>query len=357
MTVRIAAVGYGDIAQRRHFPQLRELAGRAELVAIAGRDAGRMAGCAARFGVPRWSTDVAAVVADPGVDAVLVLTAPDTHAEFATMAVRAGKHVLVEKPLVPTLAEAAQLSAAVRGAAKPVTFMALPFIETPDHVLAARLIARGAIGEVSAVECHRGHRGPTHAGWFYDKAQAGGGVLADLGIYHLTSIAALFGPAARFTASLSTRFATRVLDDGSVVRPDVEDSALVSLVLEGGVAASMHAHWNGSQPHTATRARVVAIGREGSLYFGAADGLVHLWRPGGDGARFGGEDGMYDAYPVRSFRPEGAGAPASIMRAFVERIEAGDVSTRSLDIQAHVLEIIARAYEDGVQPVVPRTRF
>ncbi len=337
MTVRIAAVGYGDIAQRKHFPQLAELGGRAKLVAIAGRDAGRLADCAARFGVARWSTDVASVVGDAGVDAVLVLTAPDTHADFAEMAVRAGKHVLVEKPLVPTLDEAARLLAAVR--ARPVTFMALPFIETPDHVLAAALIARGAVGEVSAVECHRGHKGPTHAGWFYDKAQAGGGVLADLGIYHLTSIATLFGAAERFTVLLSTRFATRVLDDGFVVRPDVEDSALVSLVLGGGVAASMHAHWNGSQPHTATRARVVVIGREGNLYFGAPDGMVHLWRP--DGAEFGGESGAFDGYPVESFRTT---AGPTIVEAFVERIEAGDVSTRSLEIQAHVLEIIARSY-------------
>lgn len=350
--IRLAAVGYGDIAQRKHFPQLAELGGRAELVAIAGRDGARMAACAARFGVPRWSTDVASVIGDPGVDAVLVLTAPDTHAEFAAMAVRAGKHVLVEKPLVPTLAEAAMLAAAVR--ARPVTFMALPFIETPDHLLAARLIGQGAVGEVAAVECHRGHKGPTHAGWFYDKAQAGGGVLADLGIYHLTSIATLFGPAVRFTASLSTRFATRVMDDGAVVTPDVEDSALVSLVLEGGVAASMHAHWNGSQPHTATRARVLVVGREGSLYFGAPDGMVHLWRPGGDGARFGGVDGVFDGLPVRSFAVGGAGV--TIMRAFVERIEAGDRSGRSLAIQAHVLEIIARAYA-GAQPIRLESTF
>jgi predicted dehydrogenase len=340
VTLRIAAVGYGDIAQRKHFPQLAALGGRAELVAIAGRDDARMAACAARFGVARWSADVASVVGDPGVDAVLVLTAPDTHADFAEMAVRAGKHVLVEKPLVPTLHEAARLAAAVR--ARPVTFMALPFVETPDHVLAAELIARGAVGEVSAVECHRGHKGPTHAGWFYEKARAGGGVLADLGIYHLTSIAWLFGPASRFMASLSTRFATRVMDDGSVVRPDVEDSALVSLVLESGVAASMHAHWNGSQPHTATRARMVVIGREGNLYFGAPDGLVHLWRP--DGRGFGGAAGMFDGAAVESFRP---GVGATIVAAFVERIAAGDVSARSLEIQAHVLEIIARSYAEG----------
>ena len=342
MSIRIAAIGHGDIAQRRHFPQLAELAGRAELVAIAGRDAGRLSACAARFGVARWSTDVASVVNDPGIDAVMVLTAPDTHGEFAEMAARAGKHVLVEKPLVPTQAEARRLAAVVRAVPRPITFMALPFVETPDHVLAAELIARGAIGEVSAVECHRGHRGPTHAGWFYNKAQSGGGVLADLGIYHLTSIASLLGPAIRFSASLSTRFATRQMDDGTVVRPDVEDGALLSLVLESGVAASLHAHWNGSQPHTATRARMLVVGRAGSLYFGAADGLVHLWRPAGDAGAFGGAEGVFDGYPVRSFQT--ASAAPSIVRAFVERIEAGDVSTRSLNIQAHVLEIIARAY-------------
>ena len=147
------------------------------------------------------------------------------------------------------------------------------------------------------------------------------------------------------------------MNDGSVVAPDVEDSALVSLVLESGVAASMHAHWNGSQPHTATRARVLVIGREGSLYFGAADGLVHLWRPAGDGLAFGGEQGVFDGYRVRSFRPDGAGTMPSIVRAFVERIEAGDTSTRSLDIQAHVLEIIARTYENEAQPVLMNTKF
>jgi len=363
VTLRIAAIGYGDIAQRRHFPQLLELKGRAELVAIAGRDEARLAACAVRFGIERWSTDPASVIADPGVDAVLVLTAPDSHAAYAEMALRAGKHVMVEKPLVPTLAEATHLAAVLREQArvKPVTFFALPFIETPDHLLVADLLRRGAIGEVGAVECHRGHRGPTHAGWFYDKAQAGGGVLADLGIYHLTTVASLFGPIARFTASLSTRFATRTMDDGSIVAPDVEDSALLGLVLESRIGVSLHAHWNGGQPHQATRARVMVVGRSGTLYFGGADGAVQLYRPDGDYAVLAGagEATSFDGYAVRTLRPPGAGTPPSIVAAFVARIEARDTGTLSLDIQAHVLEVIARAYEcaDAGQPVAPNARF
>lgn len=362
MTLKIAAIGYGDIAQRRHFPQLQELRGRAELVAIAGRDPTRLAACAARFAVPRWSTDPATLAADADIDAILVLTAPDTHAAFAELAIRAGKHVMVEKPLVPTLAEATRLAAALRHQArtKPVTFLALPYIETPDHRLAADLLARGAIGEPSAAEFHRGHRGPTHAAWFYSKAQAGGGVLADLGIYHLTSAATLFGPAARFTASLSTRFATRTLDNGSTVTPDVEDSALLSLLTRSGIAVSLHAHWNGSQPHQATRARVTLIGREGSLYFGGPDGAVHLWRPDGNYRLVAdAETASFDGYDVRTLRPPGAGTPPSFVAAFTDRIEAGDTSTRSLDIQAHVLELIALSYHHATtgQPIIPATRF
>ena len=169
MVLRMAAIGCGDIAQRRHFPDIAALAGTADLVAIAGRDRARVAACAARFGVKRWYTDPAAMLGDGGIDAVLVLTPPDSHAFYAEMAVRAGLHVLVEKPLVPSLAEAMRLAAAVREQARirPVTFFALPHVATAEHRLVDRLVKAGAVGEVTSVECHRGHRGPTHADWFY----------------------------------------------------------------------------------------------------------------------------------------------------------------------------------------------
>jgi predicted dehydrogenase len=358
--IRIGAIGYGDIAQRRHFPQIQALAGRAELVAIAGRNRGRLAECAARFGVPRWYDDPAAMLAEAPVDAVLVLTAPDSHADFAAMAVRAGKHVMVEKPLVRSLDEARALAEAVRAQPRPLTFLALPFVETPDHRLVDRLLREGAVGAVSALECHRGHKGPTHAGWFYSRELAGGGVLADLGIYHLTTVVHLLGPMARGVANLSTRYDSRRMDDGSTVHPDVEDSAMLALTSRERVAVSLHAHWNGSLPHTETRARVVIFGREGTIWFGAPDGAVRLHRADGDYRLFpGAQPATHDGYDVRSLVPPGAGGPTRIIEAFIERIEAGDTGPRSLDIQAHVLEIIARAYEsaEGGQPFVPTAAF
>ena len=360
MVLRIAAIGYGDIAQRRHFPDIAALPGRAELVAIAGRDSARLQACAERFRIPRWYTDAAAMLGEVDVDAVLVLTPPDSHAAYAELAVRAGKHVLIEKPLVPTLAEALRLCEAVR-AAKPVTVFPLPHVGNAEHRLVDRLLRAGAVGEVTGVECHRGHRGPTHAGWFYQKRLAGGGVLSDLGIYGLTSVATLFGPAVSMIAACSRHFETRVMDDGSVVRPDVEDSALIGLLLEGGIAVSLNANWNGCLSHHHTRMRAVVIGREGMLHFGVVDGGVYVFRPDGNYRTLpdGSEAAVFDGYACRKFAPGGAGGAASIVGEFVARIEAGDSSMRRLEMQTHVLEIIAKAYASagsgrGVVPIVQR---
>ncbi len=349
MVLRIAAIGYGDIAQRRHFPEIQALNGVAELVAIAGRDAARVADCATRFNVPHAFTDVGKMLSEVAIDAVLVLTPPDSHADYAEMAVRAGKHVLLEKPLVTTIEEARRLTEAVRAQnfKRAITFFPLPNVGNPEHKLVAQLLQNGAVGEVTSVEVHRGHRGPTHAGWFYNKKQAGGGVLCDLGIYGLTSVATLFGPAVSMTASCSRHFETRTMDDGTVVRPDVEDSALISLLLESRIAVTMNANWNGFLSHHHSRMRTVVIGREGILNFGVADGAVYVFRPDGNYQALppGFVEAQFDGYACRKLAPDKPGKPPSIVGDFVARIAAGDTSTRSLDIQAHVLEIIAKAYQ------------
>ena len=364
MTLRIAAIGCGDIAQRRHFPDIAAMGEEVQLVAIAGRDPGRVQACAERFGVPKWYTDPAAMLADPDIDAVLILTPPDSHGEHAAMAVRAGKHVLVEKPMVTSVAQARALTQAVRtqNAKKPIVFHPLPQPATPELDLVRALIAAGVIGEVTGVECHRGHRGPTHASWFYDRGRAGGGVLMDLGIYGLTMIATLFGPALRMTASCTRRFDLRTMDDGSLVRPDVEDSALLTLQLANGIAASLTASWNGCLSHHETRMRTVVSGRAGMLHFGVADRAVYVFRPDGTDAPSSAAPGpaaldiapsclapseasVFDGLACRRYVPDQHAPTASIIAGFAARIAAGDVSTRALDIQAHVFEIIAAAYQ------------
>lgn len=77
MVLRIASIGYGDIAQRRHFPELLALAGQAELVAIAGRNPVRLRDCARRLEIPRCCANPTEMLRDPSIDAVPVLLGGD----------------------------------------------------------------------------------------------------------------------------------------------------------------------------------------------------------------------------------------------------------------------------------------
>ena len=349
--IRVASVGYGDIARRRHFPELLDLRGRAELVAIAGRDEPSLAACARELDIPDWYSDADEMLARDDIDAVLILTPPGSHSLFARRAIEAGKHVLLEKPMVMSVEEATGLLEALRTRQdrNPITFLPLPHVDIPEHKTAARLIAAGAIGEATSVECHRGHRGPTHAGWFYRKELAGGGVLFDLGIYQVSAVVSLFGPARTVTALCDRRFETRTMDDGTVIEPDVEDSALVSLRLENGMAASINANWNGYVTHRATRRRVTVVGREGSLHFGVDDGGLYIHRSDDDYGIVGGasEETRFDGYACRRLVPGGDSAPSTVVGDFVNLIETGETSTRALEMQVHVMEIIFEAYRAG----------
>lgn len=351
--IRLASIGYGDIAQRRHFPELRQLAGKAELVAIAGRDEAALAACATEFDIPEWTTNADELLARDDIDAVLVLTSPSSHARFAKKAIVAGKHVLLEKPMVMSVVEASDLLEAlkVQQGKKPITFFALPHVDIPEHRLVAQLLAEGAIGEATSVECHRGHSGPTHADWFFRKELAGGGVLFDLGIYQVGAVVSLFGPARTVTAMCNRRFDSRSMDDGTVVEPDVEDSALVSLWLENRIGVTINANWNGYVPHTATRRRVTAIGREGSMHFGMEDGAIYIHRIDGDYGQVteASEETLFDGYSCRRIPPQTDITSSGIVGDFIRMIESGETSTRPLERQVHVMEIIFEAYNSSVE--------
>ncbi|HEY1014074.1 MAG TPA: Gfo/Idh/MocA family oxidoreductase [Herpetosiphonaceae bacterium] len=122
-----------------------------EVAALAGREPNRTARIAAEQQIPQHTTDVATLFADPTIDVIVVATPHDVHAEHSIAAIEAGKHVLCEKPLARTVAEA---EAMVRAAeARPDRVAALNF---PSRFLTpfARLhseIRAGALGRIHQV--------------------------------------------------------------------------------------------------------------------------------------------------------------------------------------------------------------
>ncbi|MEK7412358.1 MAG: bi-domain-containing oxidoreductase [Planctomycetota bacterium] len=121
-TIGLGLIGAGDFARAVHLPNLRKLRDRFQLHAIACRNGHRAMDAAARSGAATASTDPAELLADPRIEAVLIATRHHLHAGLVETALRAGRHVLVEKPLCLSLAELTRLEAVVneRATACPV---------------------------------------------------------------------------------------------------------------------------------------------------------------------------------------------------------------------------------------------
>jgi predicted dehydrogenase len=190
------------------------------------------------WGATRWTTDVAEAIADSEVDAVDVCLPHDLHHRVACAALRAGKPVLIEKPLATTLAEADEMTAEA-AAAGTFLMVAHNHLFNPIIEHAAQVIARGAIGDVYLAKAR-------WIGWFTlsatdfrrSRQQMGGGVFADAGAHPLYLVDALCGHVAEVSGMGTRR-------SGSM---EAEDTAIVTLLLEGGGLAEISASITATLP-------------------------------------------------------------------------------------------------------------
>ena len=161
----------------------------AELVAVAGRDSHRAQAHAAELGIARSFGSYDELLADPGIDAVYVPLPIAMHTEWTIRALRAGKHVLTEKPFATTGDDAAACFDAAEAAGR-LCIEGLMWRQHPQTLLAQRLIADGAIGRVAHVRAALSVDVP--AGNIRRTGALGGGAVLDLGCYCISGIR-LFG--------------------------------------------------------------------------------------------------------------------------------------------------------------------
>ena len=172
------------------------------------------------FGIHRFSTNFEDVVGSDEVDLVLVLTSMREHGPIARAALEAGKHVLVEKPMAVTLAEAAELVELARSS--PGYLLPAPHvILSPTYQTMWRHIQSGDIGQVLMARARYGWAGPSWGKWFY---QPGGGSMFDLGVYNVVSLTGWLGPARRVTAMVGRVIPERVVD-GELMTIEADDTA------------------------------------------------------------------------------------------------------------------------------------
>ena len=230
--LRLGVIGCGNVLSAYRMVIDRQRAnGAVEVTFACGREAQRESARAALH-TTRFTTDAREVIAAPDMDAVLILTSMPEHARLATAALNAGKHVLVEKPLAMTLEEADALIALAERVGR--TFVCAPFtILSPTFQTMSRRIRNGDIGKPCSARARYGWAGPDWTDWFY---KPGGGCIFDLGVYCLTSLTGLLGPAKRVTAMTGVAIPEREVK-GRPVRVEAEDNAQVLLDFGAGTLA------------------------------------------------------------------------------------------------------------------------
>lgn len=190
----------------------------AELVAAANWREPSLRRLAGRHGIPRVTTDWRALAADAEVDAVVIATPNALHAPQAIAFLEAGKHVLVEKPMAPTVAEADAMVAAARGSGA-FLMVAHCWRFHPDvQALRARVEA-GDLGQIVKTRGYGVHARWGPSGWFTDPALAGGGALLDMGVHAIDTARYLLGDPepVRVSAAVGTRYGDYAVDDDAVL--------------------------------------------------------------------------------------------------------------------------------------------
>lgn len=142
--LRVAIIGAGDISQY-HLAAWRKLA-HAEVVAVCDRDENRARACAAAFSIPGVHADAATMFARERLDAVDIATWRETHVELTRLAAAHGVHVLCQKPLAPTLADATAVAAEVAGRVRLMVHENRRF--APHFRAIRRWIDEGRVGPV-----------------------------------------------------------------------------------------------------------------------------------------------------------------------------------------------------------------
>jgi 1,5-anhydro-D-fructose reductase (1,5-anhydro-D-mannitol-forming) len=212
MTVGWGIVGAGDIARRQTAPAIRD-ASNAKLVAVHRQTAGAASAFAHEYGATRAYDDVSDLLADPDVDAVYISTPVYLHAAQTIAAARAGKHVLVEKPMAMSTAECRQMIAACE--ASGVQLMICYYQRFNErHQKTRELLNAGAIGQpITATACMTSLNRPAAGAWRHDPRQGGGGALMDMGVHCIDTLRFILGEVASVAAMVDTLALNTRVDD------------------------------------------------------------------------------------------------------------------------------------------------
>ena len=252
--IRWGVIGSTGIAQKRTIPGFL-LANNAECVAIMSTKQENVDAVGDQFGISRRYTTVEALLAQPDIDAVYIASPVYCHKEHVFAAAKAGKHILLEKPMGLTVEEAKEMDRICleHGVKLGIAFM-LRFHGAHEQI--KRIIDEGGIGEVvSAHAIFNTDSVATPGKWRHTKARSGGGAVMDMGIHCIDLLQYLTG--------LRVDTVTALCGNQIHQYPDVEDAGNAVMKMNNGAIFSIGANFN--IPYSAGGSSFGIFGTKGSI--------------------------------------------------------------------------------------------
>ena len=230
--IRVGVVGAGAIAQLAHLPLLSKMRG-AQLVALCDNDRPKARALADRFDVPDVFTDIEDLLEFDELDAVVVATPNHLHEPHVLAALAAKVHVLCERPLSLTARGVERILAAANRVDRKV-FVANNHRFRSDVQALDRFLRGGELGKLTGIRAGMYQPRMRHEGWRARRAEAGGGAFFDQGLpmVDLAMWLADYPAPVRVWAHMDRPRGTAV-----------EESALVTLECESGVAFTFDISW------------------------------------------------------------------------------------------------------------------
>jgi predicted dehydrogenase len=207
--------------------------------AVAARDAEKTRAFADEHGIPTVHPTASALINDADIDVVYIATPHPLHHDLALEAIAAGKHLLIEKPIAMSAAEAHSITAAGR-AAGVLVMEAMWTRYLPQADVIRQVLADGVLGEIRLVRADFGFAmpfAPEHRLW---NAELGGGALLDAGVYPISFASSVIGAPMSVTAV------------GATASTGVDSSANLLVTTASGAAAQLSTSIETSMPVEAT---------------------------------------------------------------------------------------------------------
>ncbi|MCX7698516.1 MAG: Gfo/Idh/MocA family oxidoreductase [Candidatus Goldbacteria bacterium] len=335
-TIKIAYLGAGEISDR--FILMAQKLKDVQNVAIYSRHIENAKKKAEKYNIPFHYDDYKEMLEEIKPDAVVITTPHSLHAKHAIDCMKAGCHVLVEKPVATNFKDAKKMYETSIKYKKILN--GLPFDLYPQFTAALKYIKEKYIGKITSAHSELSFPGPPRLNWYYDKKIAHGGAMLDVGCYALSRLISIMGPVKKVSAFSNMLIPKRLLPGGKKVKPSVDDNNVLILEFAGGVFATVKASWQ----HPFLENRTIIYGRHGAIYinFDNLDEyplIVHTKK------KIPGKKIKWRNLPncylpkLPSFNPED-----DIMGKFISAIRNGKQPVYDAGQSLHIVEVMHKAY-------------